>query len=300
MTFLAFFLVFVSVFLHAGWNFLSKKQVPSLAFYSQAGMAASLLSLPGFLFLGLRFSSLPGVFWPIWIGSLAFEFIYVYGLAHAYRRDDICLVYPLARALPVLLTVFVTLALGIGVSTGGTALAGMVILSLGCLLLPIRSLRDFKMSAFRSGALKYILLAAVGTTGYTILDSAAIRLVRANAGISAFSCSISYLFMIETGLVVSLLTATALNPAERAEFKKLFLKSATPAVSGIFSASAYVLILLAMGHVNNVSYIQAFRQMSLPLGVLAGIFLLHERPGKPRLAGIALVIAGLVVTALGS
>lgn len=300
MTFTAFFLIFISAFLHAGWNFLSKKQIPSLAFYSLTGMTATLLCLPGFLLLGLRFSTLPGEFWPLWIGSLVFEVLYVYGLAHAYRRDDISLVYPLARALPVLLTAAVTLAIGIGISPGGKALAGMVILSSGCILLPVRSWRDFNRNAFRSGTLKYILLAAVGTTGYTILDSAAIRLMRANAGISALSCSISYLFMIEGGLAVSLLALTAFHSAERAEFKKLFLKSATPVVSGIFSSSAYVLVLLAMSYVTNVSYIQAFRQISLPLGVLAGVALLHERPGKPRLAGIALVIAGLVVTALGA
>lgn len=300
MTFTAFLLVFVSAFLHAGWNFLSKKQIPSLAFYSLTSLTATLLSLPGFLLLGLHVSTLPAVFWPLWIGSLLFEVLYVYGLAHAYRRDDISLVYPLARALPVLLTAGVTLMIGMGVSPGGKALAGMVILSFGCILLPIRSLRDFCPGALRSGALKYIVLAAVGTTGYTILDSAAIRLMRANAGISPLSCSISYLFMIEGGLAVSLLAMTAFSPAERAEFKRLFLKSATPVVSGIFSSSAYVLILLAMSYVTNVSYIQAFRQMSLPLGVLAGVALLHERPGKPRLVGIALVIAGLVITALGA
>ena len=220
--------------------------------------------------------------------------------SHAYRRDDISLVYPLARALPVLLTAAATLMIGIGSSPGGKALAGMGVLSSGCILLPIRSLRDFHPGVFRSGALKYIALAAVGTTGYTILDSAAIRMIRDNAGISAVSCSISYLFMIEGGLAVSLLVMTASNPAERAEFKKLFLKSATPAVSGLFSSSAYILILIAMGCVTNVSYIQAFRQMSLPLGVLAGIFLLHERPGAPRLTGVLLVLAGLVVTTLGS
>jgi len=60
-----------------------------------------------------------------------------------------------------------------------------------------------------------------------------------------------------------------------------------------------VLILLAMGLVSNVSYVQAFRQMSLPLGVLLGVLFLHERPGPPRLAGIALVVFGLLLAALG-
>jgi uncharacterized membrane protein len=58
-------------------------------------------------------------------------------------------------------------------------------------------------------------------------------------------------------------------------------------------------VLLAMGFVSNVSYLQAFRQISLPLGVLAGIFLLRERPGAPRMTGIVLVLAGLVLVALG-
>lgn len=227
MTLIAFLLVFFSAFLHAGWNFLSKKQVPSLAFYSITSSTATLLSLPGFLFLGLHFSKLPGMFWPVWIGSVVFEVLYIYGLAYAYRRDDISLVYPLARALPVLLTAVATLAIGLGASPGKGVLAGMAILCSGCILLPIRSLKEFNRSAFRSGALKYILLAAVGTTGYTILDSAAIRLIRDHAGISAFACSISYLFMIEGGLAVSLLAATAVNPVERAEFRKLFLKTAT-------------------------------------------------------------------------
>jgi len=300
MTFPAFFLVFVSAFLHAGWNFLSKKQVPSLAFYSLTFSTAALLSLPAFLFLGLHFKNLPAGFWPVWLASEGCEVIYVYGLARAYRRDDISFVYPLARALPVLLTAFLTLALGIGAAPGVVALAGMVILSSGCILMPLKRWKGFRLSCFCSGALKYIVIAAVGTTGYTILDSAAIRMIRTRAGISDFSGSISYLFLVEGGLAVSLLAATAFSPAERAEFRRLFLKTATPHIAGTFSFLCYTLVLLAMNYVTNVSYIQAFRQMSLPLGVLAGIFLLHERPGAPRLTGVLLVLAGLVVTTLGS
>ena len=109
MTLVAFLLVLVSVFLHAGWNFLSKKQIPSLSFYSLTSTTAALLWLPCFLLSDLRLGNLPAMFWPILAGSLVSEFIYIYGLANAYRKDDICLVYPLTRALPVLLTAAVTL-----------------------------------------------------------------------------------------------------------------------------------------------------------------------------------------------
>ena len=53
-----------------------------------------------------------------------------------------------------------------------------------------------------------------------------------------------------------------------------------------------------MGFVTNVSYIQAFRQMSLPLGVLAGILILKESHPPVKLAGIALVVGGLLLTSL--
>ena len=50
--------------------------------------------------------------------------------------------------------------------------------------------------------------------------------------------------------------------------------------------------------VSNVSYVQAFRQMSLPLGVAAGIFILKEKCPPVRLAGVGAIVAGLVIAAL--
>ena len=300
MTFGAFLLVFGSVFLHAGWNFLSKKKIPSLAFYGLMSSTSALLWLPFFFCSGLISAGLPPVFWLIWLGSVGFEFLYISGLAHAYRTDDISLVYPLARALPVIMTALITLGFGYGRPPGMVALTGMVILSVGCVLMPLMRWNQFRLASYRSPALKFIVAAAAGTTGYTILDSLALKVIYRSLEHPGWLDSCAYLFLIEAGLAASLLTATAAIPAERGEFRKLFLKSKSPVFSGLFASTAYILILFAMERVSNVSYIQAFRQMSLPLGVLAGIFLLHEKPGKPRLAGIALVITGLAVIALGS
>jgi uncharacterized membrane protein len=83
----------------------------------------------------------------------------------------------------------------------------------------------------------------------------------------------------------------------RRELRNIY-KSWSPYVVGIFSASAYVLILLAMKYVTNVSYIQAFRQMSLPLGVVAGVFILKERCSIPKLIGLILVVGGLIMTSI--
>lgn len=295
----AFLLVFVSVFLHAGWNFLSKKTRPSLAFYSLASLTAAALWLPWLLVFRVDLAALPGRFWLLWALSVGAEFTYFSGLAGAYRRGDISLVYPLARALPVLLTALITSLFGLGAELSGMALFGMAVLFFGCLLMPLPSWRGIRLRDYRSRALFYILLAAAGTTAYTILDSSAIAIVIVDGGKGRLAGSIAYLALLESGIAVSMLAAILFRPRERAEFRRLFLKSAAPHLSGVFASLAYVLILLAMGLVSNVSYIQAFRQLSLPLGVLAGVFLLREKPGAPRIAGIALVLAGLLLVSLG-
>ena len=53
MTLTAFLLIFVSVFLHAGWNFISKKNTPSAAFYMLSSATAALIWLGFFLHSGI-------------------------------------------------------------------------------------------------------------------------------------------------------------------------------------------------------------------------------------------------------
>ena len=60
---------------------------------------------------------------------------------------------------------------------------------------------------------------------------------------------------------------------------------------------AYALILIAMQYVTNVSYIQAFRQLSLPIGFLAGVLFLHEKSSATKIVGLTLILAGLVIVA---
>ena len=71
-----------------------------------------------------------------------------------------------------------------------------------------------------------------------------------------------------------------------------------PMISGICSSTAYGLVLIAMGYVSNVCYLQAFRQLSLPFGVFLGIWFLKESPAVPKLIGVGLIVAGLFLTAL--
>ena len=298
MTLSAFCLVFISVFLHAGWNFLSKKSNPSGAFYMLASSTGALIWLGFFLHSGIDCAALPGRFWCLFGLSVLTEMVYVLGLAYGYRCGDISLVYPLGRALPVLMVAGVTLLFGLGKTPGPLALCGRAVISFGCLLLPLNRFRDFHWRTYCSRVLFFVILIAIGTTGYTIFDSQAAKLLEQTTGASRISRSLFYLFLIEAGLAASLGLFVLTQKRERAEFRRLFLKTPWPFITGVFSSSAYALILLAMGFVTNVSYIQAFRQMSLPLGVLAGVFILKEPCSQAKLIGIILIVAGLIAVSL--
>ena len=69
-------------------------------------------------------------------------------------------------------------------------------------------------------------------------------------------------------------------------------------MAGICCSGAYALILFAMQHVSNVSFIQAFRQLSLPLGFLVGVFFLHEKNSLTKTVGMILILTGLIIVSL--
>ncbi|MBS1371764.1 MAG: hypothetical protein HPZ91_17605 [Lentisphaeria bacterium] len=59
-----------------------------------------------------------------------------------------------------------------------------------------------------------------------------------------------------------------------------------------------ILILLSMRFGTNVSCVQAFRQLSLPFGVLTGLLILKEPRYPVKLCGVVLVGVGLVIVSL--
>lgn len=294
MTLKAFILIFASVFMHAAWNFMSKKESPTAVFYLLAAAAGTVFWLPWSFFCGIDVSALPVKFWIVFLISNFFEVLYFTALARGYRRGDISLVYPLGRALPVLMIAMLTVAFHIGRTPSRIALAGMGIIFAGCVIMPLESWRDMRVRTYCTRVLFWVLMIAAGTTGYTIFDSMAMAALRDVPGRSELFKSLFYIFMVEAGVAVSLLPVLFRREARR-EMKKISV-TWFPYAAGIFSASAYVLILLAMNEVSNVSYLQAFRQMSLPLGMLAGVFLLRESCSPPKVVGIVLLVGGLVMT----
>ena len=63
--------------------------------------------------------------------------------------------------------------------------------------------------------------------------------------------------------------------------------------------ATYTLVLISLGFVSNVSYVVAFRQISVPLGTVLGILILKEPAYVSKYIGVVVVFAGLVLVGTG-
>ena len=297
MNLYAFLLILLSVFLHAGWNFLSKAHRPSAAFYMVLNSVPAILLIPTLFFARVEWAALGWKFWFAFAGSWLAEILYAVGLFRAYRRQDISVAYPLVRALPVLMVAGVTAIFRLGAEPGVLAWVGFVVVATGCIILPQKQLRAADLRGFLNAVSGPILLAAMGTTGYTVLDSIATEVMRAHSASGKVLTLCAFYCLMETAIAAGLAVIVLTSRVERLEALRN-LRSPWAALSGVFSALAYLLVLAAMGMVTNVSFLQAFRQMSLPLGVAAGVVFRHEKPNPAKLVGVTLIVAGLILTVL--
>jgi drug/metabolite transporter (DMT)-like permease len=209
--------------------------------------------------------------------------------------------YPLARALPALLIAVITAAFGIGKPISGLGLAGILMVGIGCLMVPVQSLRSLRLENYLNTCCLWALVAAVGTTGYTLIDSQALACLRSSPGIGLSNAQIAFLFLaLDTALTSLLLAVYTLSRApERARLRGTWLQNRRKAaLAGLIIAGTYGLVLAAMAYATNVSYIAAFRNLGIALGALLGIFVQGEPSYPPKLLGIAILLAGLVCIAL--
>ena len=296
----AIILVLISVSMHATWNFLSKKSTSSAAFFCISSFTAALCWSWALIMYGMPADSLQVKGLCLWGCSLLFETIYFVGLFNAYSRVDMSLAYPVARALPVLLVAGVTAILFPGRYPNGWGLFGLLIVCCGCLFMPLKKFSDFSLKNYFNKAMLFIVLAAIGTTGYTINDSELIKICASSAGHDQLTAAYLISFVINFGLGCTMALIVIFRKKERENFKHLIAspKSAIyPAMAGILSSLAYLLVLLAMLRTTQLSFLQAFRQMSLPIGLMLGIFILKEPAYRPKLAGCAMIVTGLMIIA---
>jgi drug/metabolite transporter (DMT)-like permease len=302
MTLTAVILLSISALTHAGWNLISKKDTPSTASFLLANLFGTLLLIPLMLFGKHQIIDMILLLWPLLLITGFFQATYFTGLAYAYKTGELSVAYPLARSAPSLMVATVVLMAGQGGKIGNLALLGMTLIVLGGFLIPLKSFRDFSLQRYRSVAVVTALIAAAGTAGYSMIDDYALALLRDSSSTSPDNFVIVALYYIALQGVMTVIWQGLTVLLIREERRILCRRAAHPGSSIIKGAGiflTYSLVLISMGYVSNVSYVVAFRQLSIPIGLVFGIFFLKERVCGPKLTAVILLFTGVVLVGIG-
>ena len=300
MSLTAFILIISSATLHATWNLIAKKSKATLPFYAATSTTATLIWAHCQFWTPVKLTELPPLFWLMVAGSVTSDTIYALGLIRCYRTMDMSSAYPMMRSLPLLLTAGVTAALGIGKALTLQAAIGMGIVFCGCLMIPLAKFSDFKLSHYLNRNTLFLLTVACGTTGYTIFDSQAQAVMRSTLP-EIHKPLLSMTYYSTRGLLLALvlwLIIFSLKNERQNLADIISRRDLSPFLAGLAASGTYILVLFAMNYVSNVSYVQVFRQLGLVLGVAAGIFILKEKCTLPKIAGVTLIITGLILSVL--
>jgi drug/metabolite transporter (DMT)-like permease len=304
MTWMAAQLIIASAFMHALWNLVSKRRDPSLAFFFIAASSAALVVSPMLVANWRSLPLLPPLTWMLIGATGVAQAVYFSGLAGAYRHGDMSLAYPLARALPVLAVAAISILLGRGAEIGPIGLTGMVLITAGCIILPLPHFRRLKLDDYANGVYLLAIVAAVGTTAYTLIDDAALRQMRTVADLPLTTTQITLLFIALQALSTTIMLGLVVlvRSSERQRLLKLAHNRrslVSGMLTGIFIMATYGLVLASMAYVRDVSYVAAFRQLSIPIGAVLGLTLQREARYRPKLVGIVVISVGLILVGVG-
>lgn len=285
MTLTGFALVLTAACCHALWNFCVKRinAGPELVWLF------SLVSVVVYFPLALYILVIERPVFGTWellfiLGSALLHLGYFLLLQQGYRRGDLSLIYPTARATgPFLSSAFAVLVLGeamtLQVAAGGLAIIfGILGLTGG-----------FGMKRGKAGAsLAFGVAAGTLIGSYTVWDAYAVSVLLVPPLLLDYVSSL--------GRVVLLAPVAA---RRRPQVRRLWREHRLAViVIAVFNPLAYILVLYALTF-TPVIYVAPVREVSVLLTVLLGGLLLREGDVARRLLWAAFVLFGVSLLATG-
>lgn len=216
--------------------------------------------------------------WPYLAVTSLLQLTYFGLLAAAYMRAEMLFVYPIARGVaPVAVLIVGVVLLGAGASRGQTV--GVCLVGAG--VIAVRGVGG------RHGAadLGLGLALACVLASYTLVDARGIH----------FADPIVYLEL--ASIPSALAYATFVLVSRRGVGPLCAALRPIPVVTGLLSFVAYTLVLAALARAD-AAPVAAVRETSVLIAALLAALLLRERVDRGRVAGAALVVAGVALLAL--
>lgn len=293
-------LVLVSAVLHAGWNAYSKQSGPSAARFFVIAVFGALLVVPIVVVYREHVLQLPRTAIYGLIATGFCQAVYFVGLAGAYRHGHISVAYPIARAVPIIAIALLVAGFGAGDAFTKIAILGIGCVIVGCFLVPMHHLRDLRLSHYTNRSVSFALLAAAGTTGYTVIDDAVLRSLKEGPDWDLGDTRTAFLYLtLETWSTLLWLAPVAVSSrVRRAETRAIFAtQKRAAAVTAVMVYLSYGLVLASYTLAANVGYIAAFRQAAIPIGAAMGIVWFREPITAPKTIGLIVLTSGLVLVA---
>lgn len=274
-------LVLAAAFCHAGWNVLVKRVDGGAELIWLFSAVSAVLYLPLAAWI-LVVQAPPLGPWQVAfiLGSAALHLGYFLLLQTGYRRGDLSLVYPTARATgPLLSGAFAVLFLGETVTA--RMAAGAAVIVLGVLMLTGGPRRDLGRAP---ASLLFGLGAGALIGSYTAWDAHAVATLMVPPLLLDYASSLG-----RAGLLLPVARR------RRALVRRHWARH-RGAVLGIavLNPLAYILVLQALTF-TPVAYVAPLREVSVPLAVLAGSLLLGEGGLRRRLGWALVILAGMAV-----
>jgi drug/metabolite transporter (DMT)-like permease len=216
---------------------------------------------------------------PYAAGSAALELLYLALLARAYQEGELSVVYPVARGSAPLLILVFSLAL-LGASLDAASIAGVCLVAGGVVLVRGRGM------AANARDLGMALAIGVCIASYTLLDKQGLK----------HAHPLPYLALVVG--IPALIYAPLLAHRRGATALKSELNLASIAAGlGMFGAFGLALAAIRLAPSASLAAVQAVRETSVVIAVIAARVFLRERVTGPRLAGAVAVVAGVAAIA---
>ena len=214
--------------------------------------------------------------------STLMSVVTVSALLRAYELGGFGLVYPVARAIAVVLVVPLV-AVFAGGWPGPAALGGIAIIALSLAMLAWDTVRDRGVPL---QALAWIFAAGVGAAGYILCDA---------QGVRASGSPWAY------GFVVSITNAAAMCWRQRhngAPWAQLQGQWSVAVPAAVASVASYLLILWVWGHAP-IAPAAALRDTSAVFAILIAVVWLKEPFTRTRILAVLLAAAAVPLLRLG-
>ncbi|MFT3664465.1 EamA family transporter [Piscinibacter sp.] len=281
-------LVLAAALLHALWNIVAKRAGGDSRFALVVSVQLSLIWAPLGLWAVWGVAPLWG--WREWAALAASALVHVLyftTLLRGYRLADLTVVYPVARGTgPLLSAGGAVLLLGERLTPAGLAgvalVVGGVFLVAGGPGLWARAHDAAQRARVRAG-IGYGALTGATIAAYTLIDGYAVTVLAISPILVDWLGNLLRVPMLMTG---ALRDPRAMREVWRSQWRHAL-------VVAVFGPVAYVLVLYAM-RLAPVSHVAPARELSMLFAALLGGQLLGERERGWRLAGAALIAAGVV------